>query len=123
MRALPLSDRSRTSTRPATSPALLYVPLGPSAQVRFRVLTPEHYPIATTVESALAAAAAMAVARHHPNHYALIAASDGRWLEVHHDGTTALCPATGDTGGWPGLVARALGRLVPTDPTPPGDVA
>jgi hypothetical protein len=65
----------------------------------------------------------MAVARHHPDHYAVIAASDGRWLEVHHDGHTALTPTTSDTGGWPALVVRAVGRLVPTDPSPPGDVA
>jgi hypothetical protein len=90
--------------------------------VRFRVLTPDHHPIATTVEPALAAAAAMAVARHHSGRYAVIAASDGRWLEVHHDRHTALTPTT-DPGGWPVLVVRALGRLAPTDPLPPGDVA
>jgi hypothetical protein len=86
-------------------------------------VTPDHHPIATTVEPALAAAAAVAVARHHPHRYAVIAASDGRWLEVHHDGHTTLTPTTSDSTGWPGLVARALGRLTPADPSPPGDVA
>jgi hypothetical protein len=64
----------------------------------------------------------VAVARHHPDRYAVIAASDGRWLEVHHHGHTALTPTT-DSSGWPVLVVRALGRLAPTDPSPPGDVA
>ena len=74
-----------TSRRP-TSPALLYVPTTSTQQVRFRVLTPDCHPIAVTVEPALAAATALAVARHHPARYAVIAASDGRWLEVDLDG-------------------------------------
>ena len=48
------------------------------SRVRFRVVTPDHHPIAVTVEPALAAATALAVARHHASRYAAIAASDGR---------------------------------------------
>ena len=67
--------------RVVPSPALLYVPpTSPSCLIRMRVLTPDHHPIAVTVHPALAAATALAVARHHPARYALIAASDGRWL-------------------------------------------
>ena len=95
-------------------PALLYVPpAGPSRQVRFRVLTPDHHPIAVTVEPALAAATALAVARHHPARYALIAASDGRWLEVDVHGYTSLSPHDDDPHGWPTTVQRTLGRLAP----------
>jgi len=89
------------------------VATSPGSQVRFRVLTPDHHPIAVTVEAALAAATALADARHHPARYATIAGSDGRWLEVHLDGHTTLTPAAGDTGGWPATVERALGRLAP----------
>lgn len=56
-------------------------------------------------------ATALAVARHHRARYAAIAASDGRWLEVHLDGHTCLTPPTSDTTGWPSLVRRALERL------------
>jgi hypothetical protein len=105
----------------ALTPALLYVPPPPSTQVRFRVLTPDHHPIAVTVEPALAAATALAVARHHPAHYALIASSDGRWLEVGLDGHTALTPPADDPHGWHITVQRALGRLAPTDHSDPGE--
>jgi hypothetical protein len=107
-------------SRPAMSPALMYVPLATGAQVRFRVVTPDHHPIAVTVEPALAAATALAVARHHPAHYAAIAASDGRWLEVHLDGHITLVPSSGDHTGWPATVTRALGRLVPSPLHPQG---
>ena len=103
---------SRTA---ALSPALLYVPPPPSTQVRFRILTPDHHPIAVTVGPALAAATALAVARHHPAHYALIASSDGRWLEVGREGHTALKPPAGDPHGWPVTVQGVLGLLAPTD--------
>jgi hypothetical protein len=107
--------------RVAVSPALLYVPpAGPSSQIRFRVLTPDHHPIAVTVEPALAAATALAVARHHPARYALIAASDGRWLEVGVDATSALIPHAEDPRGWPTTVQRALGRLAPPQPDAQG---
>jgi hypothetical protein len=106
-------------TRPAVTPALLYIPTAAGTQVRFRVVTPDHHPIAVTVEPALAAATALAVARHHPAHYAAIAASDGRWLEVHLDGHTTLTP-TGDHTGWPTTVGRALGRLAPSHHCPQG---
>jgi hypothetical protein len=59
-------------SRTATTPALLFVPLSPSTELRFRVLTPDHHPVASTVEGALAAATALAVARHHPARYALM---------------------------------------------------
>ena len=108
---------SRSSmSRGALGPALLYVPPARGTQVRFRVVTPDHHPIAVTVEPALAAATALAVARHHPAHYAAIAGSDGRWLEVDLEGHTTLTPTTCDTVGWPALVARALGRLAPPAP-------
>ena len=106
---------------PALTPALLYVPPPQTCQVRFRVLTPDHHPIAVTVEVALAAATALAVARHHPARYALIAASDGRWLEVGIDGQTILTPPADDPHGWPTTVLRALGRLVPHCPSDQGD--
>jgi hypothetical protein len=106
---------------PALTPALLYVPTPPTCQVRFRVLTPDHHAIAVTVEVALAAATALAVARHHPARYALIAASDGRWLEVGIDGYTALTPPADDPHGWPTTVLRALGRLAPPPPSDQGD--
>ena len=100
-------------TRTAITPALLCVP--PSAGLRFRVLTPDHHPVASTVEGALAAATALAVARHHPARHALIAASDGRWLEVGVDGRTTLTPAADEAHGWPGTVQRALARLASID--------
>ena len=109
---------SRTA---ALTPALLYVPPPSSTQVRFRVLTPDHHPIAVTVEPALAAATALAVARHHRAHYALIASSDGRWLEVCLDGRTALTPPADDPHGWPRMVLRALGRLTPPDHSDQGE--
>ena len=102
-------------------PALLYVPTPGSCQVRFRVLTPDHHPIAVTVEAALAAATALAVARHHSARYALIAASDGRWLEVGIDGHTTLTPPADDPHGWPTTVQRALGRLAPPQADIQGD--
>ena len=95
------------------SPALLYVPPATATRIRFRVVTPDHHPIAVTIEPALAAATALAVARHHPAQYAAIAASDGRWLEVYLDGHTTLTPPSSDTAGWPATVTRALGRLAP----------
>ena len=97
--------------RRALSPALLHVPLAKGAQVRLRVMTPDHRAIALTVEPALAAATALAVARHHPAHSAAIAASDGRWLEVDLEGPTTLTPPCSDSGGWPAAVSRALGQL------------
>ena len=104
-------------TRPTSRPALLYVPTPVGTKIRFRVVTPDHHPIAVTVEPELAAATALAVARHHPARYASIAASDGGWLEVHLDGRTSLTPASSDASGWPQLIERALGRLAP--PRPP----
>ena len=98
------------------SPALLYVPPATGTRIRFRVVTPDHHPIAVTVEPALAAATALAVARHHPARYAAIAASDGRWLEVYLDGHTTLTPPSSDSTGWPATVTRALGRLAPSPP-------
>lgn len=102
------------------SPALIYVPLATGTQIRFRVVTPDHHPITVTVEPALAAATALAVARHHPAHYAAIAASDGRWLEVHLDGHTTLIPPSSDRAGWPATVTRALGHLAPSPLNPQG---
>jgi hypothetical protein len=110
-----------TSRRPA-SPALLFVPTTSAQQVRFRVLTPDCHPIAVTVEPALAAATALAVARHHAARYAVIAASDGRWLEVDLDGGATLTPADSARDGWPTTVERALGRLAPPRPTAQGAV-
>jgi hypothetical protein len=107
-------------TRPAPSPALLYVPPTVGTRVRFRVVTPDLHPIAVTVEPAHAAATALADARHHPARYAVIAASDGRWLEVHLDGHTTLTPPTSETTGWPSTVERALGRLAPPRPSAQG---
>ena len=107
-------------TQAAVSPALLYVPYAAGTQVRFRIATPDHHPIAITVEPALAAATALAVARHHPAHYAVIAASDGRWLEVEGDGHTTLTPPATDPSGWPTTVQRALGRLAPPRPSAQG---
>jgi hypothetical protein len=92
-------------------PALLHVPRAEGSQVRLRVMTPGNRPIALTVEPALAAATALAVARHHPAHSAAIAASDGRWLEVDPEGHTALTPASSDADGWPAVVVRVLGQL------------
>ena len=106
-------------TRPDTSPAVLYVPPTGGTTIRFRVLTPDHHPVAITVEPALAAATALAVARHHRENYAAIVASDGRWLEVDHDGRTTMTPSTSDKGGWPSQVERALGRLAPPDSSAP----
>lgn len=97
----------------APSPALLYVPLDGSTRTRFRVLTPDLHAVATTVEPALAAATALAVARHHRRRYATVAASDGRWLDVHLDGRCVITPPSSMTG-WPAAVMRALGRLAPT---------
>ena len=108
-------------SRTTMTPALLYVPLSPSSQVRFRVLTPDHHAIAVTVEGVLAAATALAVARHHPARYALIAASDGRWLEVGIDGRTTLTPSADDPRGWPTTVRRALGRLAPPQRSDEGE--
>lgn len=107
------------SRRP-TSPALLFVPTTSAQQVRFRVLTPDCHPIAVTVEPALAAATALAVARHHAARYAVIAASDGRWLEVDLDGGSTLTPTDSARDGWPISVQRALGRLAPPRPTAQG---
>ena len=95
------------------SPALLYVPLDGSTRTRCRVLTPDLHAVATTIEPALAATTALAVARHHRHHFATIAASDGRWLDVHLDGRCVITPPTSSTG-WPATVMRALGRLAPT---------
>lgn len=99
--------------RPATRPALLYAPATAGSTIRFRVVTPDHHPVAVTTDPALAAATALAVARHHRAQYAAIAVSDGRWLEVHLDGHTAITPATSDASGWPHQVESALARLVP----------
>jgi hypothetical protein len=105
---------ARAMSRTVFSPALLFVPpSGAGAPIRFQVLTPDHHPIAVTVQPALAAATAIAVARHHPARYAVIAASDGRWLEVDIDGHTTLIPSTREPDGWPVTVERAIGRLAP----------
>jgi hypothetical protein len=84
------------------------------------VLTPDCHAIAVTVEPALAAATALAVARHHASRYAIIAASDGRWLEVGVEGTTRLTPPDSASSGWPMTVERALGRLAPPRPSAQG---
>lgn len=110
-------------TRPAVTPALLYIPPAAGSRLRYRVLTPDHHPVAITVHPALAAATALAVARHHPAGYAAIAASDGRWLELHVDGHTTLSPPTDDHTGWPTTVQRTLGRLAPTPPSAQGATA
>lgn len=102
-------------SRTATTPAPLCVPLSPSTELRFRVLTPDHHPVASTVEGTLAAATALAVARHHPARHALIAASDGRCLEVAVDGRTTLTPPADEPHGWPVTVQRALALLAPID--------
>jgi hypothetical protein len=99
--------------RPTARPAVLYAPATPGSTIRFRVVTPDHHPVAVTADPALAAATALAVARHHRAQYAAIAASDGRWLEVHLDGHTTITPPTGDASGWPQLVVSALAQLVP----------
>lgn len=105
------------SRYPATSaaalPALLYAPTTAGSAIRFRVVTPDHHPVAVTADPTLAAATALAVARNHAEQYAAIAASDGRWLEVHLDGHTTVTPSTSETSGWPQLVERALARLAP----------
>ncbi len=106
-------------TRPVELPALLYVPPTTDDSIRFRVVTPDRHPVALTADPALAAATALAVARHHGARYAAIAASDGRWLEVHVDGRTAITPATSDASGWPQLAERALARLAPRRPSAP----
>jgi hypothetical protein len=90
---------------------LLYLAPARPGQTRFRVLTPDHHAVAVTVEAALAAATALAVARHHPARYALIAASDGRRLEVDLEGRTTLTPPRNDAHGWPTTVRSALKRL------------
>jgi hypothetical protein len=105
--------------RPADRPALLYAPASAGSTIRFRVVTPDRHPVAATADPALAAATALAVARHHEAKYAVIAASDGRWLEVHLDGHTAIAPTTSDASGWPELVERALARLTPRRPSAP----
>ena len=110
-------------TRPAAHPALQFVLPTNGTTIRFRVVTPDHHPVAVTVEPALAAATALAVARHHQEHYAAIAASDGRWLEVHIDSRTSITPPTSDASGWPQLVERALGRLAPRRPFTQGAVS
>lgn len=101
-------------SRAATTPAQLLIARTPSTRVRFRVLTSDHHPIAVTVEPTLAAATALAVARHHPAGSALVAATDGRWLEVGLDGHTTLTPPTDDQDGWWSSVQRALEQLAPT---------
>lgn len=98
------------------SAALLHVPPRVGTTIRLQVVTPDHHAIAVTAEPALAAATALAVARHHRARYAAIAASDGRWLEVHLDGHTCLTPPTSDTTGWPTLVEQAVERLAITRP-------
>ncbi len=101
-------------SRTAATRALRFVPLSPSSELRFRVLTPDHHPVAVTAEGALAAATALAVARHHAARCAVIAASDGRSLEVDLDGHTTLTPPDTDPHGWPVTVQRALRRFAPT---------
>ena len=76
-------------TRPTAHPALLFVPPTTGTTIRFRVVTPDGHPVAVTADPALAAATALAVARHHEDRYAAIAASDG-WSE------TMAAVATGD---------------------------
>ena len=98
------------------SRALLHVPPTVGATIRLQVVTPDQHPIAVTTEPALAAATALAVARHHRDRYAAIAASDGRWLEVHRDGRTSLSPPTNDAAGWPTLDEQAVERLATTRP-------
>jgi hypothetical protein len=98
------------------SPALLHVPPTVGATIRLQVVTPDQHPIAVTTEPALAAATALAVARHHRDRYAAIAASDGRWLEVHRDGRTSLSAPASDAAGWPTLVEQAVERLATTGP-------
>jgi hypothetical protein len=110
-------------TRPTANPTLLFVPPTTGTTIRFRVITPDHHPVALTAEPALAAATALAVARHHGAQYAAIAASDGRWLEVHLDSRTSLTPTTSDASGWPEIVECALARLAPGRPSAQGAVS
>lgn len=98
------------------SPALLLVQPTVGATIRLQVVTPDQHPIAVTTEPALAAATALAVARHHRDQYAAIAASDGRWLEVHRDGRTNPSSPTNDAAGWPTLVEQTVERLATTGP-------
>jgi hypothetical protein len=105
-------------TRPTAQPALLFAPITSGTTIRLRVVTPDRHPVAVTADPALAAATALAVARHHEERYAAIAASDGRWLEVHLDGRTAITPTTSDASGWPQLVERSLARLAPRRSSP-----
>ena len=95
------------------SPALLYVPLDGSTRTRFRVLTPDLHAVAATIEPALAAATALAVARHHRHHFATIAASDGRWLDIHLDGRCALTGAgSSHLTDWPVEVQAKVNLLL-----------
>lgn len=102
--------------RVSRSAALLQALPTVGTTIRLQVVTPEHHPIAVTTEPALAAATALAVARHHRAQYAAIASSDGRWLEVHLDGHTCLTPPTSDATGWPRLVEQAVERIAITRP-------
>ena len=77
--------------------------------------------VAVTVEAALAAATALAVARHHPTRQALIAASDGRWLEVGVDGRAMLTPPVDMLHGWPAAVQQTLARLTAVRRTGEGE--
>ena len=97
---------SRTTPTPP-----LFVAPSPSGELRFRVLTPDLRSVAVTVEATLAAATALAVARHHPTRQALIAASDGRWLEVGVDGRAMLTPPVDMLHGWPAALQQTLARL------------
>ena len=97
---------SRTTPTPQ-----LFVAPSPSGALQFRVLTPDRRSVAVTVEATLAAATALAVARHHPTRQALIAASDGRWLEVEVDGRAVLTPPVDMLHGWPAAVQQTLARL------------
>jgi hypothetical protein len=96
-----------------TNSAVLYVsPVG-STRTRFRVLTPDLHAIATTIEPTLAAATALAVARHHRRHYATIAGSDGRWLDVHLDGRCELATdRVTSQSGWPAEVQERINLLL-----------
>lgn len=97
---------SRTTPTPP-----LFVAPSPSGELRFRVLTPDLRSVAVTVEAALAAATALAIARHHPTRYALITASDGRLLEVRVDGQAMLTPPVDMPHGWPAALQQTLARL------------
>lgn len=88
----------------------------PTPAIRFAVLTPDGHAIATSCNPELAAATALAVARHHRDHVATIIGPEGRRLEIDRFGAVTRPNSSSVGEDWQAVVEAVIRRLAPDGP-------